>query len=152
MEIDIAVNGTKPPVERAYALSMTIRSFKGRRNVDVHLFRSRWDPAEEAEISWDGLLENPADENARQIVLESFTIQEAKRIADYLEKQYTDRLTAIRGSALPFPVPAGLMPLSKVEGGKSVGLILFEKIPSYSLGVPMHGLYDLSQHPPLVQG
>ena len=152
MEIDIALPDVKPPLDRAYALSMTIKSFKGRRDVDVHLFRSHWDPSEETMQSWGGLLEMPFDQAAKQIILESFTNQEMNSIVEYLKEQYAERLSAIRAYPLTFPVPQGLMPLSKVEGGKGIGLILFEKIPSYTLDIPLHGFYDLGQHPPLVQG
>ena len=40
--MDVRVNPPMmaPPVDRAWAVSMVIRSFKGRRDVEVHLYRA----------------------------------------------------------------------------------------------------------------
>ncbi len=158
MKITISPAQTSLPVERAHVLSMTIRTFKGRRDVDVHLFRACWPEAEEASFDWDYLLapDTNVDTAAggapecKNIVLEAFTEEERDTIINYLKAQYSTRITSISSSVLSFPVPAGLMPLSCVEEGKNIGVIAFEKIPSYSLDIPLKGLYDLSQHPPIV--
>lgn len=55
MDIQIIQGGKDLPIDRAHALSMTIKSFKGRRDVEVHLFRHTWDPEEEEAIDWDKL-------------------------------------------------------------------------------------------------
>ncbi|WP_243546549.1 hypothetical protein [Pseudodesulfovibrio tunisiensis] len=156
MDMEILDPTTTLPVERAYAVCMTIRSFKGRRNVDLHLFRSEWPESEEAAMPWDDLIV-PSDDTplegeggSRKIVMESFTQQERDRIVNYLKEQYSTRITAIRSVPLEFPVPAGLPALSDVQPGKSVGIVQFRKIPSYSLELPLCGLYDLSQHEPIV--
>ncbi|MGE4552667.1 MAG: hypothetical protein AB7D57_06120 [Desulfovibrionaceae bacterium] len=144
------------PVDRAWTLAMTIMSFKGRRDVQVHLFRPAWDPAEEAALPWDELLGEPMPgapgdaASARRVVLESFTPAERDQVLAFLKTQYATRLSRLESRPLSFPVPVGLPALSDVTEGKNIGLIRFEKIPSCHLTVPLHGLYNLAQHPPLV--
>lgn len=145
------------PIERAYALSMTIKSFKGRRDVEVHLFRSAWDPEEEDAIDWDKLLaaqgmsEAPEAAGSRKVVLEALTREERDAVVAYLKDHYANRLSGIFSAPIPFPVPIGLMGLSEISEGKTIGFIHFERIPHYQLGVPLRGFYDLGQHPPIVE-
>lgn len=156
--MDITVTSTSHPlpIDRAFSVSMVIKSFKGRRDVEVHLFRARWDAGEIPEADLDKLLGDPMDSahtdpsGSRTIIMESFTGSERDLIVKYLKEQYSTRLTAIRSMPLTFPVPKGLTGLSQVRAGKDVGFIEFEKIPSYSLEIPIKGYYDLSQHPPIV--
>lgn len=156
MDINIITPDSPLPSDHVHSLSMTIRSFKGRKDVQVHLFRAAWDSADEAGQNWDTLIGEPVDPSrtetagSKSIVMESFTTDERDRIVNYLKEQYSTRLTAINSAPLTFPVPAGLMGLSQIEAGKDIGFIDFVKIPSYSLGIPMRGLYDLSQHSPIV--
>lgn len=157
MKINIAPAPSSLPVERAHVLSMTIKTFKGRRDVDVHLFRACWDDHEEKDFDWSALLlpdqeaeKSPEAPECKNIVLEAFTEDERDSIITYLKGQYSTRISNINSTVLTFPVPAGLMPLSCVEEGKNIGLIVFEKIPSYPLDIPLRGLYDLSLHPPIV--
>lgn len=155
MEIDIISPSTDAPTRYAHTLSMTIRSFKGRRDVVVHLFRGCWDESIEAAENWESIIvgcqscESP--DSSRNVVMEAFTEAERDHIINYLKEQYSTRLTVIRSVPLNFPVPAGLTGLSSVAPDKSVGVIEFEKIPSYSLDIPLHGLYDLGQHAPIVE-
>lgn len=157
MDIEIIAPTCSLPIERAYALSMTIKSFKGRRDVEVHLFRHQWDAEEEEAIDWDKLLaaqgmsEAPEAAGSRKVVLEALTQEERDQVVGYLKEHYTDRLTAIFSTAIPFPVPVGLMALSDINEGKSCGFIHFERIPHYTLGVSLRGFYDLSQHRPIVE-
>jgi hypothetical protein len=137
---------------------MTVAVFKGRRDVDVHMFRSAWDPAEEETLDWAALIAPPAQGQAeadairsRGVILEAFTDSERKTIAAFLQATYPDRLTRITSTPLSLPLPAGLAPLSSARPGKSVGLIDFARIPVYSLGVPLKGLYDLSLHQPIIK-
>lgn len=157
MEININESQCSLPVQRGHVLSMTIKSFKGRRDVEVHLFRSQWDPAEIQGYDWPSLLGEPLDPNSqadpdgsKHVVLESFTREERDKILEYLKKHYASRLDRIDSQALEFPVPIGLTPLSSISEGKSVGFIRFEKIPHYDLELPLRGLYDLSRHKPIV--
>ncbi|QGY41357.1 hypothetical protein GM415_14905 [Pseudodesulfovibrio cashew] len=152
MEIIIIQPEETPPVPFVHSLSMVIKSFKGRRDVEVHLFRSSWETAMEEGVDWTRLISGTEDaESSRRVIMESFTAAERDRIIKYLKEQYSTRLRGIRSTPLTFPVPAGLAGLSQLTPNKSVGLIEFERIPSYSLGLPIKGLYDLNQHPPIVE-
>ncbi len=156
MDIRLVAPAAPLPLERAYALSMTIKSFKGRRDVEVHLFRHAWDPAEEGGCDWNALLGPtiegaPDPESSRKVILEAFTLQERNQIVSYLKEHYASRLAAIDSAPLAFPVPRGLPPLCSLAEGKSIGFIRFEKIPHYDLPVALRGLYDLSQHRPIVE-
>ncbi|MGE4293692.1 MAG: hypothetical protein AB7E32_15955 [Desulfovibrio sp.] len=156
MEVTVLNPETAPPCERCCAVSMIIKSFKGRRDVEVHLFRPVRDDDEPHGYDWSALVGPPLPgapcppESSRRVILESFSIQERDRIINYLKAQYPTRLKALHSRPLEFPVPGGLPALSDLDESKSMGLIRFERIPSYSLGIPLHGLYDLSQHPPMV--
>ncbi len=146
--------------ERAFSLSMTVRTFKGRRDVDIHLFRHSWDQAEEQAYDWDTLIGPPLDVDtpvspvetagSRLVLLESFTRKERDMIVDFLTQQYQDRLTAIRSRPLTFPIPSGLTGLSQVRAGENIGLVDFSRIHSYTLPIPLRGLYDLNQHKPII--
>jgi hypothetical protein len=158
MELNIIEYDFPPQLERAFSLSMVIKSFKGRKDVEVHLFRPAWDKEEEEEMKWDSLLGSPMDpslpateEGSRKVLMESFTAGERDRIVEFLKRQYGERLAAISSYPLSFPVPRGLVALSDVPEGKSIGIIRFEKLPSYDLDIPLHGLFDLSQHEPIIE-
>ncbi|HWR03337.1 MAG TPA: hypothetical protein VN419_04890 [Humidesulfovibrio sp.] len=157
MEINIIAPERPLPIDRAYAVSMTIKSFKGRRDVEVHLFRSAWDPEEEEAIDWDKLLaaqgmgEAPEAAGSRRVILEALMPAERDAIIAYLKEHYANRLSAIFSAPIPFPVPIGLMALSDISEGKSIGFIHFERIPHFNLGFALRGFYDLSQHPPIVE-
>lgn len=157
MDINIIEPSSSLPSDHAHSLTMTIKSFKGRRDVEVHLFRAAWEASEEKKQDWDTLIGSPADpagtdtSGSKRIIMESFTTEERDRIVNYLKEQYSTRLTAINSTPLTFPVPAGLAGLSQLEAGKSIGFIEFPKIPSYALDIPMKGLYDLSQHLPIIE-
>jgi len=157
VDIQIITAGKDLPIDRAYALSMTIKSFKGRRDVEVHLFRHAWDPEEEEAVEWDQLLAekgmSEAEEasGSRRVILEALTAEERDRIVDYLKEHYTGRLTGVCSMPIPFPVPVGLVALSDMSEGKTIGFIHFERIPHFNLGIALRGFYDLGQHPPIVE-
>ncbi len=154
MEITINHPDTPLPTRYAHSLSMTIRSFKGHQDVEVHLFRGSWDDSLENGIDWTDLLSSDTAEGTqkgRTIILESFSAEERDRIINYLKRQYSTRVTAIRSTPLTFPVPKGLSGLSESIPNENIGIIDFEKIPSYTLDLPLKGLYDLSRHPPIMR-
>jgi len=157
VDIQIIPAGKDLPIDRAHALSMTIKSFKGRRDVEVHLFRHTWDPEEEEAIDWDRLLAaqgmSEAEEAAgsRRVILEALTPEERDQVVAYLREHYASRLSAIMSAPIPFPVPIGLVALSDMGEGKTIGFIHFERIPHFALNIPLRGFYDLSQHPPIVE-
>ena len=154
MDITITAPQSPLPFARAHSLSMVIRSFKGRRDVEVYLFRSRWDASEASDPVLSTLVETgtPASgsgRDSRTIILESFTEGERDTIVEYLKEQYSTRLTAITSTVLPFPIPAGLPGFTEIQASKDGGFIEFEKIPSYPLKFPLKGYFDLSQHRPI---
>lgn len=157
MRVDILAPAQDPPVPRAYVLTMVIMSFKGRRDVEVHLFRPEVDPSDAAAWPWARLLGEPVEpgrddpEGSRRLLLEAFTADERHQVVEYLKERYADRVSAITGQALEFPIPLGLRPLSEIPEGKTVGFIRFEKVPNYPLPFPLHGFYDLARHRPLVE-
>lgn len=159
MERNIMTAQTPQLADRVYAISITIKSFKGRRDVEVHLFRPDYDLAEADNYNWDKLLgdplhpELPVDiEKSKCILLESFTEEERDQIVDYLDRRYIDRLSALNSGPLDLPIPLGLPPLSSIPGGKTIGFIHFEQVPNFDLPFKVHGFYDLAQHKPLVEG
>ncbi|WP_029894662.1 hypothetical protein [Desulfohalovibrio reitneri] len=157
MEIDVIEHDFPPEIDRGFTVSMVIKSFKGRKDVEVHLFRPEWDATEEKEAMWERLLGAPIEQGrtepsgSRKVYMESFTPFERDRVVAYLAEVYADKLKSITAQPLTFPIPLGLTALSDVPEGKDIGLIRFEKIPSYTLDVPLHGLYDLSQHEPIAE-
>jgi len=157
VEINLIAPEYSLPIDRAFAVSMTIKSFKGRRDVEVHLFRHAWDPEEEEAIDWDKLLaaqgmsEAPEAAGSRKVVLESLTAEERDKVIGYLKEHYATRVTGIFSAPIPFPVPVGLIDLSDITEGKSIGFIHFERIPHFDLCFALRGFYDLSQHPPIVE-
>lgn len=166
MELNIIpVEGT-PPVARTHVISVTIRTFKGRRNVQAHLFRlaDETEAAEELaalrgvpglvgaplEPGADDLTGPEAETDALRTVLEAFTEAERDAVVDYLSRRYADRLTCIIACPLQLPVPRGVVPFSALPEGKTMGVIRFDDVPRYPLPFAMRGFYDLAQHEPLV--
>lgn len=154
--IDI-INGDLP-INRGYAVSMIIKSFKGRRDVEVHLFRPEWPENDLEEISVEELFGPPVMEGAEQnpekdinLLLEAFTKEERDRVIDYLKEHYSSRLACIISTPMEFPVPSGLPPLSSISEGKDIGFIKFEKVPHFNLPFALRGLYNLNMHKPLVE-
>lgn len=158
MDLTIVTPDHEPPVPRAHVLTMTIKSFKGRRNVEVHLYRAAWEPQEMNHFAWEDLLgevEHPeagiAPENSRKVLLEAFTVEERDQVIAYLQQRYGSKLETIASCTLNFPIPQGLVALSDVAEGKSMGRIRLENVPKYDLPFPVHGLYDLNQHEPIME-
>ena len=156
--MEIIMDQTTPPVDRAYVISMVIKSFKGRRDVEAHLFRPEYDPEDLKGYDWVKLIGDPAQPGAdddpataQKILLESFSSAERDQVLQFLQDCYADRVSKVSVHTLDFPIPTGLPCLSGIPEGKTIGLIRFEKIPSCALPFKMHGLYDLAQHEPLVQ-
>ncbi|PIE69116.1 MAG: hypothetical protein CSA21_03670 [Deltaproteobacteria bacterium] len=148
------------PIDRGYVLSMTIRTFKGRRDVEVHLYRAVWDEGELHAYDWETLLGGTIEgkerassdpDGSKKVLLEAFTRQERDQIIEYLSSRYASRLTSITASPLELPIPLGLVPLSSFPEGKTIGTIRLDKIPRYPLPFSLRGLYDLSRHKPLVE-
>ena len=159
MDIKVIPPTTSLPVNRAYIVTMTIKSFKGRRDVEVHLFRPTWDVEEEDAYPWDKLLGDPIENGpepdinrSKKILLEAFTQDERDQLIDYLARRYASRLKNISSAPLDFPIPLGLMPLSEMPEDGDFGRIRLNQVPNYSLPFPVHGFYDLSAARPIIQG
>lgn len=157
MKIEIIPPASQPPIDRAYVISMVINSFKGRKDVEVHLFRPAQEDPDSTDYDWKTLIDDhhhpdvPRDEETtRRFILEAFTEEERDTVVEYLKERYKDRVSSITSCTVEFPVPIGLPALSSMPEGKTIGFIRFDRIPNYPLDFPMHGLYDLAQHEPLV--
>ncbi|WP_291318624.1 hypothetical protein [Desulfonatronospira sp.] len=157
MEINIVAPEQDLPLERAYVVNMSIKSFKGRKNVEVHLFRGEWDPGELESYDWTAILGKSHqemeedDKDAVRVIMEAFTRSERDQLVQYLQNRYAGRLTAIQSAALPFPVPSGIAPLAAMPEDENMGRIRLEKVPNYPLDFSVHGFYDLSAHPPILR-
>jgi hypothetical protein len=157
MEINIREADTEP-IDRVHAISIIIRSFKGRRDVEVHLFRPSYDESNMNQYDWAELIGGPLEpgieydkDSSKRIILEAFTPDERDKIVTYLTERYSDRVSRLDSCPLDLPIPAGLPPLSTYPEGKSIGFIRFDEIPNYPLDFTFRGLYDLSRHEPLVR-
>ena len=157
----LPANGSEP-TPRVYSMSVIIKSFKGRKNVQAHLFRYGISSDELKNMETEGCIEtdrskyshlphlNGSLEDTKHMVLENFTAQERDHIIKYLEKRYASRLEAIEAGPVIFPIPQGTMPLCSIPEGKSMGFIKFESVPDYPLPFNFRGFYDLDQHEPLI--
>ncbi len=158
MEINIIPPESSLPLARAFVLNMVIKSFKGRKDVEIHLYRPQWDPSEEDAYNWDTVIQKSPGQaqnemiNSRQVILESFVLEERDSILDYLKSRYFQKLKVINSAPLPFPLPAGLTPLSMMPENNNYGRIRLERVPRYPLAFPVHGFYDLSAHSPILTG
>jgi hypothetical protein len=159
MKVNIVSPEKTLPLDRAFVVNIVIRSFKGRRDVEVHLYRPVWDKSEEKEYKWDLLIaQSPGrirhDElnKSRHVVMELFTVAERDALVDYLRQRYSEKIVRINSTPMSFPVPEGLMPLSSLPENEDHGRIMFERIPNYTLPFPVHGFYDLSSHSPILTG
>lgn len=150
------------PTNRIYTMSIIIRSFKGRKHVQAHLFRSDIPEAELQDTNLLRCIDTDCEkhklepyltgtlEDTKQMVLESFTEEERDAIINYLEERYDTRLEGISVAPLSFPVPQGTMPLATIPEGKSMGFIRFDNMPGYPLKFKFRGFYDLDLHEPNV--
>lgn len=158
MTIKIIDGGKKPELDRGYVISIVISNFKQHKDVEVHLFRAKWDLEEYSAYDWPEIIGNPIKGaknidpmSARKVLLETFTEKEKDEIIHYLQERYQDRLKEIRISVLQLPIPLGLVGLSEIEPQGDIGIIEFEKIPNYKLDFPVHGIYNLKIHPEIME-
>jgi hypothetical protein len=145
--------------DRVYIITLTMHTFKGRRNVEAHLFRLCSDPAELASLRDKGLTGKPCaeegmphgtEDDALQTVLEAFTAEEGNVLLDYLNERYAEQILRVTVCPLELPVPLGVVPLSAIPEGKSMGFIRFDAVRDYPLPFAVRAFYDLDAHEPLV--
>ncbi|MEG2173658.1 MAG: hypothetical protein RRY29_10455 [Desulfovibrionaceae bacterium] len=149
-------------LERIYIITATLKTFKGRRNVDVHLFRANPDSAELETLRAMNLVGKPdnetpvgcatpeAGEDALRTVLEAFTAEEGNDLLEYLDKRYAEQFAKVVVCPLELPVPLGVVPLSTIPEGKTMGFIHLNAVRDYPLPFQVHGFYDLDAHEPLL--
>ena len=145
-------------LERVYLIQATIKTFKGRRDVLVHLFRCDTDEAELTALRGLDLVgsmgpdtpDGASAEQALRSLLEAFTAEEGNALLAYLEKRYSDHITHVSVSPQEFPLPLGVVPFASIPEGRSMGFIRFEAVPDYDLPFVVRGFYDLDAHAPLV--
>ena len=121
MEIQILPPEKALPVARAYVISAVINSFKGRKDVEVHLFRPGGDDKGMESCDWNQLLDdhhhpdveyNP--EATKRFILEAFTEDERDAVIAYLQDRYEAKMSQVTACPIDFPVPIGITPLSDI--------------------------------------
>lgn len=146
------------PLDRVYLIQATLKTFKGRRDVVVHLFRHDTDPAEMDTLRDLNIVgkadantpEGATQENALCSLLEAFTAEEGNALLEYLQHRYEEHITRVLVCPVDLPVPLGIVPFSSIPEGKSMGFIRFDAAAAYTLPFGVHGFYDLDTHEPLV--
>lgn len=150
------------PLQRIYIMVATLRAFKGRRHVDVHIFRHGASEEELAALESLELvgapdpsvppeaLQGATREAALRCMLEAFTAEESRALLEYLEQRYAEHIEKITVCPLDLPVPLGVAPLAAIPEGKSTGFIRFDAVPNYPLSFTVRGFYDLAVHEPLL--
>lgn len=142
--------------DRIYVMAATLKAFKGRRHVEVHIFRHGATQAELDALRHKGLV-GPADpsmppqllagateERALACLLEAFTAGESEALAAWLETRYADQMERLTICPLELPVPLGVGPLGEIPEGGSTGFIRFDQARGYALPFAARGFYDLS--------
>ena len=150
------------PLDRIYIIAATLNAFKGRRHVEVHIFRHGATDEELAALEGKKLvgppdpavppqvLQGATEKAALRCVLEAFTAEESQALVAYLEQRYAEHIEKIMVCPMDLPVPLGVAPLSGIPEGKSTGFIRFDAVPDYPLPFVARGFYDLAVHDPLM--
>lgn len=146
------------PLDRVYLIQATLRTFKGRRDVVIHLFRSDPDAAELEALRTQDIVGKPDREtpegasadDALRSVLEAFTTDEGNALLAYLEKRYAEHITRVLVCPIDFPVPLGMVPFASIPEGHSMGFLHLDKVKDYDLPFAVRGFYDLEAHDPIV--
>ncbi|MFI3272404.1 MAG: hypothetical protein R3Y11_09940 [Pseudomonadota bacterium] len=172
----------RTPEEQAHAyvrhvIALTIKTFKGRRQVELLLFKANpvarfimgSDEAILAKLralplvaaapqAGDAIfdevepevIKNANPDDALRSILESFTEAERDMVIDYVSKRYAASIEAIDACPLELPVPLGVRPLASLPEGKAMGFVHFERAQNYKLPFVLKGLYNLDQHEPMM--
>ncbi len=158
MEFRIIAAAPFLELDRCYLIQATLKSFKGRRDVVVYLFRTDTDPAELTELRELDLVdkanadtpEGATTDDALRSVLEAFTSDEGNLVLDYLKERYEEQISEVVVSPVEIPVPLGMVPFSAIPEGKTMGFIRFDAVADYKLPFIVHGFYDLDAHDSLL--
>lgn len=161
MEITFVPAPSDAPLDRMYIIAATLNTFKGRKHVDVQIFRAEADEAELERLHKLDIVSAPdpsvppqvlqgaTRDAALRYVLEAFTEEESRSLTAYLENRYSGHIERLLVCPLDLPVPLGVGPLAGIGEGKTTGIIRFEAVPDYPLPFVVHGFYDLAAHDPL---
>lgn len=156
MEINFIQADEEPIFPRTYVATLRLANFKGRKDVEAHVFRYDYPKSELEEAAGLNLV-GPADpsmpaellagatkEQALKCVLEAFTEEESELLAEYLKDKYADQITSLYIAPLSLPAPLGVAPLAEIPEGEESGFIKLDKAPGYSLPFKARAYYDLS--------
>ena len=154
MEINFIEGRENEDTRRQYVAVCVLKNFKGRQNVEAHLFRGSWAPKELEELRRQDLVaENPAlpDElratasrdAVLECVLETFTREEAEKLREYLADRYSDQIARLDIGPMELPAPLGLTPLGKIPTGSASGFIEFSRARNYPLDFELRAYYEL---------
>ncbi len=158
MEYRIIAASPFMELDRAYLIQATLKSFKGRRDVIVYLFRTDTNTEELAELRTMDLVdkaqadtpEGATIEDALRSVLEAFTAEEGNEVLEYLKERYEEQISEVVVSPVEIPIPLGMVPFADIPEGKTMGFIRFNQVADYSLPFVVHGFYDLDAHDALL--
>lgn len=141
---------------RRYIAVATLNNFRGKKNVEAHIFRtgatdeemesirgrelvSPPDPSVPAEV-----LKGATEDMALACLLEAFTREEALKLASYLENRYKTQISRLEICPMTLPAPFGIGPLSMIPEGETSGFINFDKASDFNLGFSFKAYYELS--------
>ncbi len=158
MDFKIIASDPFLDLERVYVIQATLKSFKGRRDVIVYLFRTDTPDDELAKLRPLDLVdkansdtpEGAQADDALRSVLEAFTAEEGNQVLEYLKERYEEQISEVVVSPMEIPVPLGMVPFSAIPEGKTMGFIRFEAVADYALPFVVHGFYDLDAHDSLL--
>ncbi len=158
MEFRIIAAAPFMELDRVYLIQATLKSFKGRRDVIVYLFRADPNKEELQELTNMDLVakatkdtpEGATADDALLSVLEAFTADEGNEVLEYLKERYEEQISEVVVSPVEIPIPLGMVPFSAIPEGKTMGFIRFDAVTDYSLPFKVHGFYDLDAHDALL--
>ncbi|MBD5608056.1 MAG: hypothetical protein HDQ93_04305 [Desulfovibrio sp.] len=152
MDINFVSSGENRDAPRQYLAVCSLRNFKGHKKVETHLFRGGWKPEEAKEIARldlvsedsplpEELRDNISREATLECLLETFTIDEAREIADYLRERYADQIERLDICPIELPLPLGMTALGRIQPTETSGFIEFAKAKNYPLAFELRGYY-----------
>ncbi len=158
MEYRIIAASPLIELERIYLIQVTLKSFKGRKDVIAYLFKKDIDETElDALLAMDLVDKANSDtpqgataNDALLSILEAFTAEEGNIVLDYLKDRYAEQITEVVVSPIELPITLGMVPFSAIPEGKTMGFIRFDAVGDYSLPFVIHGFYDLDAHETLM--
>ena len=122
---------------RRYIAVATLNNFRGKKNVEAHIFRTGASENEMEALKYKNLV-SPADpsvpaevlsgateEMALACLLEAFTRDEALKLANYLENRYKTQISRLEICPMNLPAPFGIGPLAMIPETEKIQLKRF---------------------------